>query len=316
MKPTVICVTYNQPTVTTWLLMSLEQQMYEGPWQLILCDDGSDSDILSALRAFSPRQPVDVSYVWQAKNGFRLSHARNKGIRVATGDLLIFVDGDMFVQPTFLSEHVRLHREVATTRRSIVAGPRTSVHLDNPRFSLSSPTAGDILEYLKGVGPDRCFKGRPRFPLTGPDAWMNCIGYNLSVDDSEDVLFDERFIGWGDEDREFVYRLVHRAGYNVLYSESLRSYHVHLSSQALQLAQYDRKAPESIVAFMKNRLRLHKMYPEIDLDRMGQRELQRLKYNSSTECWTMTRSPDVSASSASILAEFDRWLKIHEPDAG
>lgn len=44
-------MTYNQPITTKWLLLSLLDQKYSGEVELLICNDGSTTDLLPSVRS-------------------------------------------------------------------------------------------------------------------------------------------------------------------------------------------------------------------------------------------------------------------------
>lgn len=81
-------------------LEALAGQTYQGPWELIVADNGSTDDSVAAARAYEGRIPglrvVDASATRGA------AYARNEGARHAAGDILAFCDADDVVAPGWL----------------------------------------------------------------------------------------------------------------------------------------------------------------------------------------------------------------------
>jgi glycosyltransferase involved in cell wall biosynthesis len=79
--------TYNGTRFLVAAVKSVIAQTYKIS-EIIVVDDGSKEDIKSILAPFSPR----VSYVYQENAG--PAAARNKGVSIAKGDLIAFLDDD------------------------------------------------------------------------------------------------------------------------------------------------------------------------------------------------------------------------------
>lgn len=96
----VIVPTLNGAGTLPVLLESLERQDYEGPWEVIVADNGSSDGSRELLARWSGRLPglrvVDAS----GRRG--VSHARNAGGRAARGWLLAFIDQDDQADPGWL----------------------------------------------------------------------------------------------------------------------------------------------------------------------------------------------------------------------
>ena len=113
----VIISVYQQPSSLSALLECLRKQTYDGAFEVLVCDDGSASGIIEVIRSFSD---LNLRYLWQPDEGYRLARSRNNGIRCASGDVLIFLDGDLLVGPEFLARHAARHNG----RKRIVCGTR------------------------------------------------------------------------------------------------------------------------------------------------------------------------------------------------
>ena len=145
---------------------------------------------------------MPLKYIWQPDRNFRAARSRNLGIVKASGDWLIFVDGDCLLPSNFVSNHLYLAKF-----GKIVAGGR---HL------LSDSETKDV---LRKISPTiSCFSGWKfshlniiRFRDLDPFNWKSVRTCNVALS-RLDVLsvggFDERYIGWGLEDSDFIVRLL------------------------------------------------------------------------------------------------------------
>ncbi|MFI1536172.1 glycosyltransferase [Streptomyces anandii] len=181
--------------------------------QLVVVDDGSTDDTASVAAA-GGAQVVSLG----ASRG--RSGARNAGLQAATGDVVVFLDSDMLVEPDFLAEHLRLHEAANDT---VVVGGRC--HLPP---GVTDPTGGEVLRrdsreaLLDVYSYNMACLSRP---------WSLAYGCNLSVDRwflerAAPTGFDESFVGWGLEDQEFAYRLAGH-GARWAYSRAASGAHLH-----------------------------------------------------------------------------------------
>ncbi|MFD1466451.1 glycosyltransferase family 2 protein [Lapidilactobacillus mulanensis] len=97
MKMSVVVPTYNLDSYVSVLLKNLTNQTVN--FELWLVDDGSTDQTASQLGEFVKGKP-DFHAI-QLKHG-GVSVARNYGLRHATGDGIIFVDGDDMIAPNFV----------------------------------------------------------------------------------------------------------------------------------------------------------------------------------------------------------------------
>ncbi len=187
--------TYNRAQILARLLESVLEQEGDQLYQVIVCDDGSSDDTESVVAGFRGRLPLD--YRFQEDRGFRAGQARNLGIAAARGDVLIFVDDDLVLPPGFVAAHCRAHRDGEAV---VGLGERMRVR------SRSEDLRPDVLS--RDAEPD----DRADVFATGldqhPAPWKLLYSCNLSLPRKHpEVYFDERFVGWGQEDTDIGYRL-------------------------------------------------------------------------------------------------------------
>ena len=97
----VIIPTYNRSRILRAGLESVLAQTYPAI-EIIVVDDGSTDDTASTLEQHAGR----VRYIRQANQG--VGKARNKGIRVSTGDYITFLDDDDLMLPTKIERQVEV----------------------------------------------------------------------------------------------------------------------------------------------------------------------------------------------------------------
>ena len=99
-------------TPVPWLREAVESvlaQVYEN-WELLLIDDGStDADLLRALPALGARDRRIRLVSLESHQG--ISVALNKGLDLANGDWVTFLDHDDVLEPDALFQNVRLIQE-------------------------------------------------------------------------------------------------------------------------------------------------------------------------------------------------------------
>jgi GT2 family glycosyltransferase len=186
---TVIVSTYNRGNRLRGCLEPLIRQLAGTDAELIICDDGSADESYQVVRSIPTG--VEVYFVSQAHRGFRLAASRNLAIRLARGDLLLFVDADAVPGPVLVSGHLAAHR--------------------------ASPGPGWVIGPVYGSGSGRTedfrtavWKDIDLDPARLTEPWTMVTGNNFSVP-RRAILevggFDEEFIGWGAEDIELAWRL-------------------------------------------------------------------------------------------------------------
>lgn len=96
----VVLCTYNRSALLHGALTALGQQEDAPPYELIVVDNNSTDDTRGVVTAFAATAPVPVRYLFEAEQG--LSAARNRGIAVATADLIAFTDDDVRAAPDWI----------------------------------------------------------------------------------------------------------------------------------------------------------------------------------------------------------------------
>lgn len=96
---TLLITTYNRPAALSCVLASVAKQS-RLPDEVIICDDGSDPKTLEIIAFWSGLLPL--YHVWSPDTNFRAALTRNLGILRSRGELLIFVDGDCLLPPSFV----------------------------------------------------------------------------------------------------------------------------------------------------------------------------------------------------------------------
>jgi glycosyltransferase involved in cell wall biosynthesis len=107
MFPSVVIPTYNRLPILRQCLQALESQVLAAPleqFEVVLVDDGSTDDTVHWLDTHASAFP-HVRLIRQDHGG--PAEGRNRGVDQARGDVIVFIDSDLVVTPTFLLSHAR-----------------------------------------------------------------------------------------------------------------------------------------------------------------------------------------------------------------
>ena len=205
MKVALLITTYNSPDVLNLVIASVADQTRR-PDEVIICDDGSDQSTTSIISYWLNRLPI--RHTWSPDINFRAASTRNLGISKSRAEVLIFVDGDCLIPPTFVEQHLELSQP-----GYLISGGRHLLTSEKTRSILKAElTLSSIFNNWK-------FLNLPFGILRdlGPKNWESVRTCNLSVY-RQDVVriagFDESYVGWGHEDSDFVVRLI-RSGIKI-----------------------------------------------------------------------------------------------------
>lgn len=106
MKFSIIVPVYNAAAFVADTIENLLKQNVDK--EIILVNDGSSDNSLDILRSYESR--YECIHVIDKPNG-GVASARNKGLDYATGDYIIFVDSDDFIDESLLAECERIYKE-------------------------------------------------------------------------------------------------------------------------------------------------------------------------------------------------------------
>ncbi|VXC58515.1 Putative two-domain glycosyltransferase [Massilia sp. 9I] len=212
----VVITTYNRPDALAAVVEACFMQDDKN-FEIIIADDGSTANTRETIAALAARSPVPLKHVWQPDEGFRAAMARNRGTLAATGNYIIFLDGDCVPQRDFISRHRALARPgfLVSGSRILLSQALTErvlrEHIDVADLGLA-----ERLRYRLRGDMNKVLQTMLRWPDLGrvrrKFSWRRIKSCNLAVwrSDLEKVNgFDESFVGWGHEDSDLVVRLFH-----------------------------------------------------------------------------------------------------------
>ncbi len=163
------------------VLNSLRTQSLEADrYQVVVVDDGSCDDTGAMISAMKPTLPYLLDYCFQPHSG--LATARNTGLRVSRGRVVLYIDDDVLADTDLLAQHLETH-----TRYNRCVCNGWVNHISTPvRPSVPQFTMADISTSF---------------------FWTSNVSVKL-----EHLLeaggFDERFTEYGWEDQELGLRLM------------------------------------------------------------------------------------------------------------
>jgi len=212
----VVITTYNRPDALAAVLAACFLQDDKN-FEIIIADDGSTANTRDCIARLAAGAPVPVKHVWQPDDGFRAAMARNRGTLAATGDYIIFLDGDCVPQRDFISRHRALAQPgfLVSGSRILLSQRFTERAL---RDGIDVAGLGLLARLRLRLGGDlnKVLQTMLRWPDVGrvrrKFSWRRIKSCNLAVW-KQDLMavngFDESFTGWGHEDSDLVVRLFH-----------------------------------------------------------------------------------------------------------
>lgn len=210
MKTSLIISTYNREDALELVLKSVIA-LDNYPDEVIIADDGSGPATKELITKYQQSFPIPLLHCHQEDEGFRLARIRNKATALSSGECIIFIDGDMILHPSFITDHKR-HAQIGRYiqgSRVLIDKNTTLKALQTGIFSFS-PFSSGITNRFNAL----------HFPMlsTAVSEFMSkkqnhhgVRGCNMSFMKSDFIRvngFNEAFIGWGREDSECIIRML------------------------------------------------------------------------------------------------------------
>ena len=169
---TVIICTYNREKYIGQLLDSLAKNDYpESDYEIVLVDNNCTDNTRSICERFAANHPnISFRYVEEHEQG--LSAARNRGIKEAKGDIIIYVDDDALVD----SDYIRSYAEhFSSSPETMAAGGPIEPLYETSEPSWMSPYTKALLTAWMNYGDKVREYPNGRFPGGGNAAYRKSV---------------------------------------------------------------------------------------------------------------------------------------------
>lgn len=217
MKISIIISTYNSPEWLEKVIWGYQAQSDDN-FELVIADDGSNEETRALIDACRKESSFEILHAWHEDDGFRKWEIVNKAIAMATGDYLVFTDGDCIPDPHLVAVH-----RASAQKGCFLSGGYCKLPMETSRaigrediFSGRAFTLkwlrrhgyGFSVKWLKVLAPGSV--AAPALNAFSPAA-RTFNGNNSSCFRADALRvngFDNRIL-YGGGDREFGYRLEH-----------------------------------------------------------------------------------------------------------
>lgn len=259
MRLSAIVSTYNRPGFLCRVLWGWALQTRKD-FELVVADDGSGPETAAVIERMRAETRLDLVHVWHADRGFRKTEILNRAIVVASGDYLLFSDGDCIPR----DDLVATHYDLARTGRYLAGG-----YIKLPEPVSARITTTDVrkgrhanVKWLRTQGwrPGRRALRMTRSRALGAvfDALTptpaHFHGNNASV--ARDALVEvngfEGLMGYGGLDRALGYRLENAGVKGVQVRHRAVTMHLH-HDQPYRRLEVERRNNEMMAAIRENR---------------------------------------------------------------
>jgi len=220
-----IITTYNWPEALELVARSALRQSLV-PDEIIIADDGSDTDTKKVVQGLSGNASAPIIHSWQEDKGFRAASSRNKAIALATSQYIVLIDGDMILHRDFIQDHMR-----SAEKNHFIQGSRVLLneHTSIKTLTTKKITIGFFDKGLKNRINAVHNKALSTFFSSTRNTFKGIKTCNMSFFREDCVRingFNEDFIGWGREDSEFAARLFNSEVHRISLKFSAIAYHL------------------------------------------------------------------------------------------
>jgi glycosyltransferase involved in cell wall biosynthesis len=206
MKTALLISTYNWTSALDLVLSSILIQT-RFPDEILIADDGSDSETKALIESFSKKINVPVKHFWQEDIGFRKSKILNKAVAGTDADYIIQVDGDCILEKNFVKDHIQ-HAQ----KNTYLYGSRVNILPDAVENVFKNKTISFHLfsKEIKNKTRTLRIPFLSKLHQSHQGISKKFRGCNVSYwrkDFLEVNGYNEDFEGWGREDSDLVIRM-------------------------------------------------------------------------------------------------------------
>lgn len=235
----VIIPTYNRAEKLEKCLEALKNQSLAlGSFEVIIVNDGSTDETSAILKKWVEAWPI-LRVLSEQNSGQGI--ARNKALKLAQGQVVLFIGDDIYPQKNFLEEHARFHQNHPEKEYACLGLTEW-----DPSQEITS-----YMVWLTEGGPQ--FAYHDLKPGREASFWYFYTS-NISLKREFLEPFDEDFKTYGFEDIELGYRLA-KKGMKLIFLPEALTFHEHpMSEQTLR---------GKMLAIGKSAVLFQKKHPEV-----------------------------------------------------
>lgn len=216
MKVSVVIAIYKDTEALALILEALNEQTYQKNFEIIIAEDGQNKKVKDFITNL-PYQ--NIIHTTQEDNGWQKNKSLNNAIKVSSGELLIFLDGDCIPYSNLVENYVKnTHKKTILCGRRVDLGQKYATKLRNKEYQLKEIENNYFRHYFKMMKDGvRHYEEGIRLPkilhkLKYRNKRSHILGCNFALN-KEDILeingFNEDYVTPSvGEDTDIEYRLI------------------------------------------------------------------------------------------------------------
>ncbi|HEY9059756.1 MAG TPA: glycosyltransferase [Pseudobacteroides sp.] len=238
LKFSFIIPAYNNKNLLANTLIALNMQKGYGigDYEVIVVDDGSPERLIDFVSHIPQNYRLEYIYLDRTLSSCR-AEARNKGISMAKGYIVIFLDSDMIVNENYLSEVERgfnLEQNICLISTRLYANREIEApEIINKTVFNTFRFKDCKINYIENRHV--VFNNSSYNASTVKTPWLFVYSCNMAVlkkNIQKIGGFDESYKGWGYEDIDLGYRL-YKNGVKIVINHKMEAIHQYHGETAL-----------------------------------------------------------------------------------
>ena len=220
--------TYNWPQALELCLLGVLRQTVM-PGEIVIADDGSSSATRLFIETFRGQCPVPIKQVWHADNGFQKTIILNEAVRNCANEYIIQIDGDIIIDPNFISDHITRKKPGFFLRgsRTLINESATKKLIQKKSIDIDFLSRG-IKNRMNGYRNNLLSSVHKRFSKSGYDKGILGCNFSYFKQDFIDVNgYNNDIVGWGQEDSELGVRLMNNGIRKLMLKYKAVCFHLH-----------------------------------------------------------------------------------------
>ena len=230
---TAIICTYNRAKYIGNLLESIAaNDLPKSEYEILLVDNNCTDNTQEICKAFAAAHPeVQFRYTTEPEQG--LSAARNRGIKEAKGDIIVYIDDDALVDSHFLRDYAEWF--AAHPETMACGGPIEPLYeTQEPKWM--SPYTRALLTAWMDYGDKVRAYPKGRFPGGGNAAYRKSVFEKVGLFNTELGRKGDSLMGAEEKD---IFDKMHALGMQILYLPTPTLHHI-IPQKKLEKDYFDR----------------------------------------------------------------------------